>query len=193
MENSKIGTIEAIALIVIVAINHIILNVPKTIINSTGSSASLNVIYISIVIFIICTLIIKLFKNFPNMDIFDMSHFIGGPKLRCFVGLVYSSFLIFIVSVVIRYFAESIKLIYLPNTPVEIIILLFVVVACIGNKFGFSAISKCNLIILPIILVSCLIIFLSASNDFVPQRVFPLLGYGANQTFVERTYKYNCF
>lgn len=193
METSKIGTIEAIALIVIVGINHIILNLPKSIINSTGSAASLNVIYVSIIIFVVCALIIKLFKNFPNSDIFDMSEFIGGAKLRFIVGLIYSAFLIFVVSGLIRYFSESIRLIYLPNTPIEIVLLLFALIACIGNKFGFNAISKCNLIILPIVLVSCLVIFLSASNDFVPQRVFPILGYGAKETFITRSYKSSFF
>ena len=47
--SQKIGTIEAIALIVIIIINQIILNLPNTIITSTGSSSWLNVIYITII------------------------------------------------------------------------------------------------------------------------------------------------
>ena len=51
--SQKIGTIEAIALIVIIIINQIILNLPNTIITSTGSSSWLNVIYITIIAIIL--------------------------------------------------------------------------------------------------------------------------------------------
>lgn len=49
MTNKKIGNLEAIALVLTVIVNHIILNLPKSIISSTSSGAVLNVIFISIV------------------------------------------------------------------------------------------------------------------------------------------------
>lgn len=49
MSDKKIGNIEAIALIVTIMVNHIILNLPKSIIRSTSSGAILNVLFISLV------------------------------------------------------------------------------------------------------------------------------------------------
>ena len=49
MSDQKIGNIEAIALIITVMVNHIILNLPKSIIQSTSSGAILNVLFISLV------------------------------------------------------------------------------------------------------------------------------------------------
>lgn len=49
MSDQKIGNIEAIALIVTIMVNHIILNLPKSIIQSTSSGAILNVLFISLV------------------------------------------------------------------------------------------------------------------------------------------------
>lgn len=49
MTSKKIGNLEAIALVLAVIVNHIILNLPKSIISSTSSGAVLNVIFISIV------------------------------------------------------------------------------------------------------------------------------------------------
>lgn len=70
MENQKIGNIEAISLIITVMVNHIILNLPKSIIQSTSSGAISNVIFISLVALIIVYLISKLFKNFPRIRYF---------------------------------------------------------------------------------------------------------------------------
>ncbi|MCI9087322.1 MAG: hypothetical protein HFJ32_02015 [Clostridia bacterium] len=49
MSDKKIGNIEAIALIITIMVNHIILNLPKSIIQSTSSGAILNVLFISLV------------------------------------------------------------------------------------------------------------------------------------------------
>lgn len=70
MSEQKIGNFEAIALILTVMLNHIILNLPKSIIQSTSSGAILNVIFVSLVALIIVYLITKLLKNFPRLRYF---------------------------------------------------------------------------------------------------------------------------
>lgn len=70
MTENKIGNIEAIALILTVMINHIILNLPKSIISSTSSGAILNVIFISLLALVIVYLIYQLLKNFPRFRYF---------------------------------------------------------------------------------------------------------------------------
>lgn len=70
MSEQKIGNIEAIALILTVMVNHIILNLPKNIIQSTSSGAIINVIFISLVAFGIVYLISKLLKNFSRFRYF---------------------------------------------------------------------------------------------------------------------------
>lgn len=52
------------------------------------------------------------------------------------------------------------------------------------NLFGFKTISRVALITMPAILLGIIIIFISSSSSFVPQRAFPILGYGAFDTFV---------
>ena len=49
MTNRKIGNIEAIVLVITVMVNHIVLNLPKSVISSTKSGAILNVIFITLV------------------------------------------------------------------------------------------------------------------------------------------------
>ncbi len=67
MTENKIGNIEAVALILTVMINHIILNLPKSLIQSTSSGAIVNVIFISLLALGIVALICQLLKNFPRL------------------------------------------------------------------------------------------------------------------------------
>ena len=70
MADKKIGNIEAIALVITIMINHIILNLPKSIIQSTSSGAIINVIFVSLVALLIVYLICQLLKNFPRFRYF---------------------------------------------------------------------------------------------------------------------------
>lgn len=182
--NNKMGNIEAIALIVIVIIAHILSNLPQTLLHSTNSATALNVIYISILTLAICYIICKIFKKFPNSDIIDISEFLGGKPLKITMGVIFIIYLMIIVSFLLRNFSESLRLIYFPNTHFSAIILIFIIAAIVLNKFGFKAVIRCNLIILPVVLISLLIIFFSTVKEFTIQRFFPILGNGFNSTFI---------
>ena len=63
MNLTKIGNLEAIALLLIVSTNHLLLNMPQTIIDTCGSASLLNIIYSTILVFIIAyILLFLLFK-----------------------------------------------------------------------------------------------------------------------------------
>ncbi len=70
MTENKIGNFEAVALILSVMINHIILNLPKSLIKSNSSGAITNTIFISLVSLVIVYLICQLLKNFPRFRYF---------------------------------------------------------------------------------------------------------------------------
>ena len=78
MEDTKIGSIAAIFVVVTIMINHISLSFPKNILDNTGSATPLNIIYISILAIILVLLICRLLKPFPGQDIIDISNFLFG-------------------------------------------------------------------------------------------------------------------
>ncbi|MDO5556194.1 MAG: GerAB/ArcD/ProY family transporter [Clostridia bacterium] len=180
----KIGKFEAISIIIIITINQIILNLPNTIIMSTGSSAWINVIYISIIAIAFCLLICKLFKPFPTNDIIDISEYLGGKILKTIIGILFIVFFIFIAGILVRYLSNSLKLIYFERAPLVFLLLLFFAPIAVGVKLGIKSISQVNLIFMPIILFSVLIIIFSTVKDFIPQRIYPIMGFGINKTFL---------
>ena len=184
MNTDKIGNLEAISLVIVVMISHIILSLPNGILKDTLSAAPLNVIYITTMVLIFYIVACKLFKPFHNQDILDVAEYVGGSIFRKIVSAIYVLHLIFITGILILSFADTLKTIYLQNMPTELICLLFILIALLANQFGFKSVSRTNAILMPFILVTVLIIFLSLFTDFVPQRIFPVLGYGVNETFI---------
>jgi len=184
MIKDKTNFIESVFLIIIVMICHTILDLPNTIITSVSSSAPLNVIYITILALIFFLIINKLFSPFETKDIIDIAEYVGGNILKKIISIVYTLHIIFISGIFILSFADTIKTIYLQDVPAWIICLVFILVAVIANLYGFNNISRVNYILMPFILLSVLVIFLALATDFVPQRIFPILGYGADKTFL---------
>lgn len=180
----KIGKLEAIALIIMISINQIFLNLSNTIIVNVGSSAWINVIVISLVAILFCLLINKLFKPFPTHDIVDISEYLGKKTLKTIIGILYILFFVFISAIILRYLTNSLKLIYFEKSPLVFLLILFLIPVVFAVRLGIKPISRVNLIFIPIVLISMIIILFSTAKDFVPQRLFPILGFGANQTFL---------
>lgn len=184
MNVSKIGTAQAVALLSIVMANKIILNLPRSIISSTGSSAWLNVIYIVFLSFLFVFLVIKLLNKFPQMDILDISEYLGGKKLKTIIGFIFIIIIALTIGTVLCSYSETLKTIYFNQSPILFILLFLVGSACIANKFGIESIAKVTTFITPIVLISILIVLLTPIKDFVIQRFFPILGYGFKATFI---------
>lgn len=180
----KIGKFEAASIMIMVTITQIVLNLPSCIIINTGSSAWLNVLYVSVIAILFCLFICKLFKPFSNSDIVDISEFLGGKVLKFIIGFLYIVFFIFLTSVVIRYFASSLKLIYFENSPLVFLLLLFLIPAIVVARIGIKAMSKVNLIITIILSFSLLIILFSTSKDFILEQIYPIMGFGVDKTFL---------
>ena len=183
MKSSDLGSLEAIGIVMTIIITHIIIYLPSSIITEVGSASILNTVYITAIIFILTLLLVKLFKNFGNFDLLDIAEYLGGSALKKFLALFFTGYLIFFAGLFIRDFAESLIIVYFDDFRVSAIVLLFLLASIIINKFGFRQVVRCNFIILPTILISIFVVMITSIPNFTFQRIFPVLGYGVNETF----------
>ena len=184
MDNIKLGNFEAISLILIIIINHIILNFSKTIISATGSASALNILFIGIILLLFIELVIFLFKRFTRLDILDISSYLGGRILKTITGILFIGYYIVFASILLRTFCENLKIIYLDKLPITIIVIIFLIAITYANKLGFKVISKVNMLFLPIILFCMIFVFIANIKNYNLSGLFPLLGYGPKPTFL---------
>lgn len=192
MLKSKIGTIEAIMLILTIIVAHTILSLPNVILSTYKSGSILNIIYVSIIAIICAYFIYKLFKKFPGCDIIDISEYVGGKIFKNIIGIIFIVYFITSSSLLLRNFCETLKIIYYPMTSIIFILALFVITICIANHLDFSATLKTNSIILPLALASISFLFLANLNKFVPEKIFPILGERSISDLCIRSYQ-SCF
>ena len=180
----KIGKIEAICLIAIVTVNEIIFNIPNFVILNSGSASWITALFHFLFILTFILFISKFFKELGAKDIVDVSQYLGGKILKWIMGI--SSILLFIgvASYILRYFSNVLELVYFDSTPTSFLLLFFLIGSVYAAKYGIKAIAHVNVLLSPIIFLSLLIILFSTFKDLVPQRIFPIMGFGAYRTFV---------
>lgn len=184
MTKSKIGTLEAIMLVLTIIVTHTISSLPREILVTTKSATIINLIFVSILAIMFSYFIVKLMKNFGGSDIIDISEYLGGKVLKNIIGIIFIIYFLVTSSILLRNFCESIKIIYYPMTNIVFILSLFVLAVCTANRLDFNASLKTNLLIIPLVLVSIVFLFFANMNKFVPQRIFPIFGDGLFNTFV---------
>lgn len=184
MNSFKIGAYEGLCILLILTISHILLNVPKIILDEMGSASALNIIYVTILTIIIVAILIRLYKNFPGKDILDVSQYLFGSFFKKIIGLLFVAYIIFISSNLLRNLSENLKIIYFQDVSITNIIFIFLICISFINMLNPKTVIKCNAIIVPLISIVVVILFIANSDNYVYQRLFPVLGYGAKETFL---------
>ena len=184
MLKSKIGTTTAITMLLSIVMSYITSSLPNTFINETKSSTLLNIIYVTIVVLFLILLFCKLLKNFPGLDLLDISKFLGGNTLKNIVGFAFISYFIISSSIMLRNFCEALVVVYYPLTSYIFVVLIFISAISIVNRLSFNATLNTSSIIFPIVFVSVILLFCGNMNNFSFRRIFPILGNGFYDTFV---------
>lgn len=184
METKHIGFTEALSILIILTLSHLILTLPKSLLESQGSGIILNIIYITLLAFFIVYILSKLYKNFHGKDILDISEFLFGKIFKFIIGIIFIIYFLFVASLLIRNSTENLKTMYFQNTSIPFLAFFILICASFINKLGSNVVIKCNLIIVPLIIILLTLLFLLSSNNFNTQRFFPILGYGAKSIFL---------
>ena len=184
MENTQIGNKEAIALLVTITFNHIIVNITKTIIDTTASASLLNILYISIISIIFTAIICYFLNKFPTFDLIDISGYLGGKVLKWIIGILYIAYFLFFGGVLLHIFSSFLQIVYFPLTKLFYVSLLFVIASFITSTMKYNAIFRSTYIIFPFIIISTIALFLSDIPFFEVERIYPIFGNGLFTTFV---------
>ena len=184
MDYKKISTIEAIALIVIIMVNQVLISVAKDIIIDTASGAWIHTIFISLLAILLFLAMNKLFSKFLNLSIIDISNFLAGKVLKLIVCIALIGFFILSATIIIGNMCRYIHVIYLSNISILYLILTFLIAAIVVAKRDITVIVKNNLMGLYLLFIPILILFGVSFFGTNFSSLFPIFGYSFKDTFL---------
>ena len=184
MENTKIGNKEAVALLVTITFNQLIINGSKAILNNTSSASLLNILFLSIITIIFTCVICYFLNKFPAFDLIDISDFLGGRFLKWVIGLLYITYFIIFSGNLLHLFSTCLQIIYFPVTLLFFIRLFFVIGATLTCLFKNNTVYRSPFVLFPILIITTVFLFISDIQFFYVENVYPMFGEGIFTTFV---------
>lgn len=184
MDNVKIGNKEAIALLVTITFNLIILNITKSIISLTSSASLLNILYISIITVIFTSIVCYFLNKFPSYDLIDISNYLGGNILKWTIGIAYIVYFVFWAGIFLHLFSSFLQIIYFPTAKLFYISLFFLIASILSCNMKHNAVYRTIFIFFPFLVFSILLLFFANFSYYDVEKIYPIFGNGIFTTFV---------
>jgi len=166
---------------------------PREIFASSANAAWIEVIYMSLLAWAMLELSFLTYKISGKKSIIDLAEKIGKKPFKIAVALLVTAVLAVNFITEVRMFSESVKIILLPKTDIEYIMILLAVTICLGQKSGLSAAATINAIFFPICLVFLGFIVIFLSKTYNMNNLFPILGNGTGSILKGGIKNISCF
>ncbi len=187
--NQKQLTLVLVNLLIV----KMIFSFPRLLFKTSGNAAWLQGIYITLLAYILLEASLVFLRRTKNRSILQLSELIGRQPLKIIVCIIIVAIFSINVSSGMRTFAESVKLILLPDTKIEYIMLFFAAVIAFGSYCGFGALSVINAIFMPFCLFFLAILSISLIQNYNINNILPIFGKGTNEIFLSGLKELYCF
>lgn len=177
-----IGKKELTGVIVTAIVVKMLLTYPRQLAINSGQAAWIEVLFVTVIAFLLILVTCRVYKH--KHSIIELAYMVGGKGLKIAVGVVV--FLIFLANFVsvARVFPETVKVVLLQDSRVDIIVAAFAVASGIGAYMGIKSLARVNYMFFPIagaVFAAFLLLLLPYYNI---ENLFPILGEGAEKVFL---------
>lgn len=160
---------------------------PKRLILNSGNAAWIQVLYVSVLMLGIFYLTVFAYRRCSNKSIIDLAENMGGKPLKVIVGLLVIFVFFINVGSTMRSYPDMVKMVLLPNTPNEMIFLVYALVIAAAAYLGFDSIAEIHALFVPIVLGIMLAFFVLLVPHIKIYNLFPILGNGPGAIFGKGT------
>lgn len=166
---------------------------PRFMFKTSGNSAWIEAIYVSLIAYALLEISLSLYKFSGNRSIIQLSESIGKMPLKIIVSIIAAIILAANVGTEIRTYAESVKIILLPKSNTEYILILFTIAVSLGSYFGLGALAAINALFLPFCLFFIAVLITMLVGYYDINNLFPIFGTGFDRIFIGGLKDLSCF
>lgn len=167
-KDTKISSKQIKGLVVTAVIGVGVLSLPSVLSNIVGLDGWIPIILSGIIMAGMIVIIVKIFQYSSGMDIFEISRSTLGPVFSVIYQIILLIYMICVMAYVSRNLGEVIKSFLLDQTPIEVIIFIFILVTAYISRCEIDVMGRMGYFIYPIILgfIIFLIVVTLPNADF---------------------------
>lgn len=178
-EQTKVGRRELISMLTIFVAAHAFLNYPQLVSEESMEAAWMEPIIsgvIALMAFLIADTLFR--KFFPRMDILEVVKTTFGKVVGVAFAVIVAAYFIWLTAFFMRQFAETVVTTVLPNTPIIVILFVFVLTVSYVATCGLEAIVRVGQLFFPVLALAIITMVVLTLNWWHPVLLFPILGSG---------------
>lgn len=184
ISEGKIGVREAISLIAITIGVKVYFTSPAYVAKAIGTASWYMTLISAATAMVAFAILCILLKRFPGKDLNAIFEQALGRIAGFAFSMILFLYLLVSTAVVVREFAEVLKIYALPLTPPGFIIGMFIIAVIIVCFLGLESIARAASLFGYFILAGFLIVIILAWNNYDFHNLFPFLGYGLDKTVI---------
>lgn len=173
---------EITSLIINAIFAKMLLSFPRNTVVNSHNSAWIQVLFNFAAVIIIFFITTKVYKE--KKCIIELADQKGGKWFKIPLGIIVFLILMINFLSIIRIFPETVKIVLLKDTPINIIVLLFAITAAFGAYMGIESISRIHYIFLPIAAFIFVIFLIMLAPYYDINNIMPILGSGMDKIFI---------
>lgn len=196
IDNDKVSNSQLWILIMLTVIGVGIFSIPRSVAETAGPDGWMTTILGGLIALLDYYIISRLARKFPGDTLVEIAKKVAGKYLGFLLTLIFWIYMVSIIAMTMRIFGEVVKMSLLTRTPVEVILISFIIVVFFLARGGIEPIVRFDEVAFPIIFFTIIFsfLFILPKSDFTnllpafrtpPRKIF----LGAYQT----TYAYGGF
>ncbi|RBW68718.1 spore gernimation protein [Bacillus taeanensis] len=178
VENSKISRRQFTILVSLFVIGDTILYVPSNVATESMEDSWISALISLGVGLLLVSLYSVLGSRFPNITLIEMSEKILGSWFGKIVGILLVSYFFLDSGVILWQVGDFIVAQVLPDTPIQFVLVIFLLVVVIAMRLGIEALSHAAEIFFPVVIVLFFILIFLIFPQVELKNLQPLLGEG---------------
>ncbi|MCP1136245.1 spore germination protein [Paenibacillus polysaccharolyticus] len=135
-------------------------------------------IFASIIGFIVLFTVIRLHNLYPGKTLIQYSEQIAGKIVGKVISICFLFYILDDTSSIMRQYSQFVHDVFLPNTPIYIIISAMVIVCSFAVSGGVEAIARSAQFFIPFVILAWGVILILLIPDMNPRNMFPILEKG---------------
>ncbi len=183
-QTETMGVAEGTALVFILLLPRVTLNSFTMVIAQTGQLSWLYLLVNGLAVLAIAGVLVYV-RSKVTGDIYDIMTIVFGKKAAYFAMLLFISIFFANAVLLTRQYAEYTLITALPDMDLHLSIMLYVLGAVFTGYFGLSAVARCSVIFMPLMIAAFLGVTLLLYPFYIPYQLLPWQGYGLGKCIVQ--------
>lgn len=184
IKEGRIGVQEAVSLIVTTISVKVYFTSPAYVAKLLGPASWYTTLVSAATAVIGFMIVCMILKRFPGKDLIEAFEQSTGRIVGMFFSMILCIFLLLYTALIVREFAEVLKVYSLPLTPPSFVIGMLLAAAVVVCFLGLESIARTARLFGYFLLAGFLIVIILAWNNYDYHRLFPILGYGLDKTLI---------